>query len=219
MTTKFLLLITIAMMALSGCNAVRSSRADGLPLSEVKLDGSAPIVQSGTEAGRYTVRSVEVIVPETLKISEENKFYPIADVVWRGEPQGDRLAQITAILNEGFSAGVAGLREGPAVVVSVQVERFHALTEKARFSVGGTHDIVLLLTVRDAATDAVLEGPRRVEIAIKASGNEKAIAEDAEGRTQRVVIVEGIARAVRDELSGPLQSTTPTKRGLFAGFR
>lgn len=219
MTTKFLLVISMLLISLSGCDAIKSSRKDGLPLSEVKLDGRIPLVQSTLAESRYAVQSVELIVPATLRVSEENKFYPDADVVWRGEPQGDRLAQISAILDEGLNAGVSSLKTGASVGISVQLERFHALTEKARFSVGGVHDIVFLLTVRDQKTNAVLEGPRRVEVAIKASGNDTAIAEDAAGRTQRVVIVEGVTEAIRRELSGPLPSAVPVKRGLFGGFR
>ena len=199
---KSWLLVSMAMIALAGCDAIKSSRSDGLPLSEVKLDGRATISPSGATNPRYSVRSVDLIVPETLRVSEENLFYPVADVVWRGEPQGDRLTQISAILDEGLNAGVSGAKQGPQVTVKVQLERFHALTEKARFSVGGVHDIVFVLTVLDLKTSVVLEGPRRVEIAIKASGNDKAIAEDAAGRTQRVVIVEGVAEAIRRELSG-----------------
>ena len=206
-------------IGLGGCDAMKSSRSDGLPLSEIKLDGRAPIVQAALADAQFSVASVDIVVPETLVVSEANMFYPRADIVWRGEPQGDRLAQVKAILEDGFAVGIAGLKTGPRATLSVKVERFHALTEKARFSVGGVHDVVVVLTVLDAQSGAILEGPRRVEIAIKAAGNDVAIAEDAAGRTQRVVIVEGVAEAVRRELSGPPPSLAPHKRGLFAGFR
>jgi hypothetical protein len=217
-TLKPMFAALMLIIGLAGCDAVKSSRSDGLPLSEVKLDGRAPIAQAALADARFTVTSVELIVPETLRVSEANAFYPNADVVWRGEPQGDRLAQIKLIVEEGLTAGVANLATGPKAVLSVQLERFHAVTEKARFSVGGVHDVVFVLTMLDPKTKAVLEGPRRVEIAIKASGGDVAIAEDAAGRTQRVVIVEGVAEAIRRELSGLPPSATPRRRGLFAGF-
>jgi hypothetical protein len=217
-TLKPLLAALTLIIGLAGCDALKSSRSDGLPLSEVKMDGRAPIAQAALADARFTVTSVDVIVPETLRVSEANSFYPNADVVWRGEPQGDRLAQIKSIVEEGLTAGIANLATGPKAVLSVQLERFHALTEKARFSVGGVHDVVFVLTMLDAKTGAVLEGPRRVEIAIKAAGSDVAIAEDAAGRTQRVVIVEGVAEAIRRELSGPPPSAAPRRRGLFAGF-
>ena len=216
---KVLYIVILALFGLGGCDAAQSSRQDGLPLEEVKLDGRMPIISTAMADGRYSVSMIDVIVPDTLVVSEANMFYPKADVVWRGEPQGDRLAQIKRIVEEGLAAGVSGFKQGPAVVLSVQLERFHALTEKARFSVGGVHDVVFLLTVKDASTGTILEGPRRVELAIRASGNDAAIAEDAAGRTQRVVIVEGLSDAIRRELSGPMPSPEPRKRGIFAVFR
>ena len=218
-TTKSLFLVMTILVGLGGCDAFKSSRSDGLPLSEVKMDGRQPIVSSVAAESRYSVTSIEVIIPETLVVSEANQFYPKADIVWRGDPPGDRLAQVKSIMDEGLASGASTLLQGPSVVVSVQLERFHALTEKARYSVGGVHDVVFLLTVKDAETGVVLEGPRRVEIAIRAAGNDVAIAEDEAGRTQRVVIVEGVAEALRRELSGPMSSSPPKKRGLFALFR
>ena len=219
MATKFIFLALAVLIGLGGCDAVKSSRTDGLPLAEIKVDGTKPILASNGSDARYAVDSIDIIVPDSLRVSEENLFYPSADVVWRGEPQGDRLAQIKLILQEGLGAGVSTLKQGTAVNLSIQVERFHALTEKARFSVGGVHDVVFLLTVTDAKTAIVLEGPRRVEVSIRASGNDAAIAEDAAGRTQRVVIIEGLTKAIRDALSGPLAKAEPQRRGLFAGFR
>ena len=90
---------------------------------------------------------------------------------------------------------------GPKAVVAITLERFHALTEKARFSVGGVHDVIVSLTVTDPGSGRILEGPRRVEIAIRASGGDRAIAEDAAGNTQRVVIVAGLAEAIRRQLA------------------
>lgn len=219
LTTKSLFLVLTVVLGLGGCDALKSSRSDGLLLSEVKMDGRQPIVASVAAESRYSVTSIEVTVPQTLVVSEANQFYPKADVVWRGDPPGDRLAQVKSILDEGLAVGASTLIQGPSVVVSVQLERFHALTEKARYSVGGVHDVVFLLTVKDTETGVVLEGPRRVEIAIRAAGNDVAIAEDEAGRTQRVVIVEGVAEALRRELSGPMSTMRSPKRGLFALFR
>lgn len=215
---KYAFLVGVTCLGLMGCNAQDSSRADGIALSEVKLDGRAPIVSAPRAEARFTVVSVDVIVPETLRVSEENLFYPNADIVWRGEPQGDRLAQVTQILEEGLATGTADLKLGPRAILTVQLERFHALTEKARYSVGGVHDVVFLLTMTDPETGTVLEGPRRIELAIRASGGNAAIAEDVAGRTQRVVILEGLAEVIRGELSASLTAISQKKHGLFAGF-
>lgn len=169
-------------------------------------------------AGRYDVDGVEITVPASLVASEANLFYPTADIVWRADPFGDRYAQVKSVLEEGFAAGVTGMDSGPKVVVAASLERFHSLTEKARFSVGGVHDIIVVLTVKDATTGQILEGPRRVEVAIRASGGRKAIAEDAAGNTQRAVIVAGLAEAIRRHLALVPVGIETKRKGLFRGL-
>ena len=102
---------------------------------------------------------------------------------------------------EGFAQGTAGMTAGRRVIVEAEVVRFHCLTEKTRYSIGGVHSIRFNLTVRDAESGQVIDGPRLVKADIKASGGEKALAEDRAGRTQRVVIVEDLMAVSRRELS------------------
>lgn len=209
--------------SLSACGGGKTGAEDAASTSAastiVRLDARGGSV-GGPIAGvaRYDVTDVEITVPASLAVSEANLFYPKADIVWRGEPVGDRYAQIAAVLTEGVAAGVADMNTGPKAILAITVERFHALTEKARFSVGGVHDIVLSITVRDAVTGAVLEAPERVEIAIRASGGEKAIAEDAAGNTQRVVIVAGLAEAIRRHLAVVPVGIEVKRKGLFQGL-
>lgn len=200
----------LAILAVSAC-------ATGEPASRSASIGQIDIAQAGAPvlnfaasgpgvavlAPKYTVAELRVNVPRSLKVSEANTFLPAADIVWRGEPLADRYAQVAQIFNDGMLAGTQGMARGPAVVVEVEVTRFHCLTEKTRFTVGGNHAIQFILTVRDAATGAVLEGPRPVIADVKASGGVAAIAEDQAGRTQRVVVVERIAQVIRRELSAP----------------
>lgn len=184
----------------------------------VKLDGRGGSIEALAGEARYAVSKVDISVPATLVVSEANLFYPTADIVWRAEPVGDRYAQVKSVLEEGFASGVKGMTSGPAARLEITLERFHALTEKARFSVGGVHDVIFSLTVRDAKTGEVLEGPRRIEVAIRASGSDKAIAEDVAGKTQRVVIVAGLAEAIRRELAIVPVGLAPKRKGLFAGL-
>ena len=203
----------VALVALAACESgvplsgdTGSAAAPGQANAStmVRLDGRGGSIAAKAAPSRYAVRSVEVTVPSSLTVSEANLFYPKADIVWRDEPVGDRYAQVKAVMAQGLAKGTANMRTGPPAVVAVRVERFHSLTEKARFSVGGVHNLVFVLTVRNAASGAILDGPRRVEVAIRASGGGKALAEDAAGKTQRVVIVAGLAEAIRRELArGP----------------
>lgn len=162
-----------------------------------KTAGSQPIKL----AAQYDVAEVRIVVPQTLRVSEANSYRPNADIVWRGDPPGDRYAQVQAIMAEGFAQGTAAMTAGRRVIVEAEVVRFHCLTEKTRYSIGGVHSIRFNLTVRDAESGQVIDGPRLVKADIKASGGEKALAEDRAGRTQRVVIVEDLTAVSRRELS------------------
>ncbi len=163
-------------------------------------------------APQYDVREINVTVPDNLRVSEANMYYPIADIVWRGEPRGNRHDQVRAIFSEAFGLGTGQMKSGPAVIVDAEVQRFHSLTEKTRYSFGGVHSMRYSLTVRDAASGAVIDGPRVVVADTPASGGSRAIAEDQAGRTQRVVIVERLRASIRQELSAKVEEDRPVAR-------
>lgn len=185
-------------LALSGCGAT-SPVARGSAGQDLTLATSGPRYATP----RYKVEAVDITVPHSLKVSEANTYLPMADIVWRGDPHGDRYAQVAGILADGLRAGTIKMTEGRPVQVEIVLTRFHALTEKARYTFGGNHAIHFDLTVRDVATGAVIDGPRRVVADVKASGGARAIAEEQAGRTQRVVIVERLAQVIQSELAAP----------------
>lgn len=165
--------------------------------------GIGGTVESPVRAEAYRLVGLRVAIPDNLRVSEANAFYPIADIVWRGEPVGDRRAQIRAMFADGAAQAMAGVEEGVPAVAEVEITRFHALTERTRYTIGGVHSIKFLLTLRDPETDAILDGPRLIDADVKAAGGNRAIAEDVAGRTQRVVIVEDLAQMFRRELGLP----------------
>lgn len=154
----------------------------------------------------YDVVDLAVTVPRTLTVSEANVYYPSADIVWRGEPQGDRHAQIQRIFEEGFGRAARSLDGARDVAVDVEVRRFHSVTERARYSVGGVHSIRFVLTVRDARTGEIVEGPRVVAADLVAFGGERALQADRAGQTQRVRLVDHLARVSVAELGDPVGS-------------
>jgi hypothetical protein len=188
----------VAILSVCGMGVIATG-ADATPTA-LRVAAAATV----RVAPRYNVAEVRVSVPAKLRVSEANRFFPVADIVWRGEPPGERHAQVRAIFEQAMKAGTAQMRSGPKVVVDIEVVRFHCLTEKTRYTVGGFHSLHFILTVRDAATGTIIEGPRRVEADVKASGGARAIAEDEAGRTQRVVVVEALTRAILRELSTPV---------------
>lgn len=147
------------------------------------------------------VREVRVNVPRSLRVSEANRYLPGGDIVWREDAPGDRHAQVAVILNDAFERGVAGMSEGGVpVVLEVDLVRFHALSEKARYTIGGVHAIQFTYTLHDPETGAALTEPKFVKADFKALGGQKAITAERQGITQKVRITDHLARVIRAEL-------------------
>jgi hypothetical protein len=215
--------LTLALCALAltaACvappEASRSVPPLGAGLVGVPLEVAA--AEYPAAAPRWNVRDLAVTVPARLSVSEANLFYPLADIVWRGEPRGDRHAQVGAIVTEALALATEGMREGRAVRLEVEVLRFHSVTEKARFTFGGVHSIALALSLRDAESGEAIGPARRIAVAIPAAGGSRAIEEDSRGLTQRVVIVHNLAHVLRRELMRPPGAAEPVAR-LGGGWR
>ncbi|PKP83827.1 MAG: hypothetical protein CVT80_11645 [Alphaproteobacteria bacterium HGW-Alphaproteobacteria-2] len=68
----------------------------------------------------WQVVGIRVTVPETLKISEANSYYPVADIVWRGDPPGDRRAQIADLLRGALAEGTRQMQGSRPVVLHAE---------------------------------------------------------------------------------------------------
>ncbi|MEM7471416.1 MAG: DUF6778 family protein [Pseudomonadota bacterium] len=189
----FKLVLTLASMAvLTACAGTDEvTRGSGLTPDT--------LVQSEMRAAskNWSVADVRVTVPKTLRVSEANLYYPWTDIVWRGEPFGNRHAQVARILEFGLSRGLTHLDGPRAVFFDITLKRFHALTEKARVSVGGVHNIIFDLTVRDAVTGVTLQGPVEIELDLKAYGGARALAAMQRGHTQKVRIESHLTNTMR----------------------
>lgn len=152
----------------------------------------------------YNVTAIWVHVPTTLHVSESNSYFPIADIVWHGDPAGNRYQQVQKIFEDAFANGTRDLRGTEDVVVDATVTRFHALTQKARYTTGGMHTLHFVLTVYDAGTGAILDGPRPVVADVKAAGGARAVRQEAEGLTQKIVIETRLAQVIHAELTAPV---------------
>ncbi len=98
------LMIALGLGALvSACGAMpdvasRNAPFETIPeqtLSAQTTDSALQFAQSAQ--GAIRVSEVNVNIPRTLKVSESNVYYPRGDIVWRGDPIGDRYEQIEAI--------------------------------------------------------------------------------------------------------------------------
>lgn len=152
---------------------------------------------------QINVAQINVRVPTSLKVSEANRYYPGGDIVWREDPMGNRHAQVSKIMHDAMAAGTAGFQGPVPVILDIEVVRFHALSEKARYTVGGVHHMVFKMVIRDARTGQFLSEPRRIESDLEAFGGQQAISAEARGLTQKVRISGHLAEVIRQEMTEP----------------
>ncbi len=170
---RFLLLSALA-LPLAGCATTYSTAFDqGL---------SADVTQ------QWRVVDVQVLVPESLTVSEAPGLVPQADIVWReDDPRGDRRAQVGAILVAAVAEAAKGLHGKHPVILQLQVNRFHALTFEAetQLSDAGVHNIQFTLWALDPRTGAVIAGPTPILADLPALSGQAMKAARARGETQK----------------------------------
>ncbi|MEM1073129.1 MAG: DUF6778 family protein [Pseudomonadota bacterium] len=200
--------ITAAAIAVlvSGCGASYTPDNVSQRVATPAL-ASTPVAAPARAA--FDVTEVNVIVPRSLIASEANSYYPAGDIVWRGDPPGDRHEQVQAIFETAFTRGTSSLDGSVPAVLDVQVERFHSVTEKTRYTIGGVHSIRFAMVLRDAETGQMLSPPRVVKANLKSYAGQRAIEADRQGQTQKVRITDHLARVIQSELSAPQPVTTP----------
>lgn len=157
-----------------------------------------PIAIPAGNISNWRVSDVRVVIPETLRVSRHpNTRKPSQEIVWWGEPNGDRKKQVARIMETSVRRGAAGLKGRHGVIIEVQVAMFHALTPKARANkLAGRHDLQYFLTVRDAANGSILAKSGLVDSSINAYQGEDATAAVKRGETQKVRITRRIASSV-----------------------
>lgn len=154
------------------------------------------------ETKNWRVTSVDVTAPATLTTSEQNTYTPDFDVVWHGEPVGDRRAQAAAIVKAGIERGASVVRGSQPVRISATLQQFHALTpitrQQARMS--GVHDIKYTVQVFDARSGAALTQPQLIRADLPALVGQQGDEADAKGFTQKVQITQHITAVTQNWL-------------------
>lgn len=196
-------LIIGAALLLTGCASTTTvSRNVGLDLPTV----------FDVPAQNWGFAGVEVVVPASLTVSEANTLKPRADIVWREDPLGDRHQQVDVVMTEALTPALQALNGETPVLITLTMTRFHALTERARYTLGGQHEVEFDMIVTHAETGAVLSGPRHVDLTFRALGGQEALAAEQQGHYQRDEIAARLAQWVAEEilpLSAPA-STSPS---------
>ncbi|MCO6382209.1 MAG: hypothetical protein JXQ91_02470 [Vannielia sp.] len=192
--------LAAVVLSVAGC-AVNTS----VPVAtrSAPLGTSQPVAvtqQRAAVAQAYQIHDIDVNVPSSLRVSEANTYFPNADIVWRDDAPGDRHKQVAAIFEEALGRGSVRLTKGKPVDVQIEVMRFHSLTEKTRYTVGGVHSIKFRMTVVDPDTGEELES-RVITADLKAYGGSKAVAMEAKGWGQKARITQHLANTFAAELS------------------
>lgn len=212
---------------LTACGTVPDINLAKPPFEQVvsqSANGSASLLPVGLSTEwpnpfSLRVSDVRVVVPDHLKISEANLYYPIADIVWRGDPRGDRRAQIRSMFQTGFVHGTKRFQGNRPVVLDVEITRFHSLSEKARYTIGGVHNIEFFLTVRDARTGEPVYPRRHIEKELVAYGGAEAMAAEGRGETQKVRVISYLAHVIDQEMrTRPAQQVKKKSRNKEPGI-
>jgi hypothetical protein len=199
MRTLKLIFALVASAALTACAGapIETTRNAPATASAEQL-ASAPVPTS------FKIESVVVNVPRTLVVSERNRFYPGGDIVWREDPLGDRHVQVQKIVEAAMVQGVRNLTPGTVpAVLHIEMTRFHALTEKARYTVGGVHSLQFMLTLVDPVTGQLFAEPKFVKADFDALGGQAAVRAEQAGQTQKVRITNHLAGVIQAELTQP----------------
>jgi len=160
----------------------------------------------------WNVRAVNVAIPQGLTTTEENTFTPDADVVWHGEPFGDRIAQAAAIMQTGIAQGAKGLHGRQHVTLNVVMTEFHAVTPKARAEApSAVHNISYTIQVMDARTGEPLTNPEMIRADLEAYTGQAAYDAFTRGESQKV----RITRHLKDVTAGWL-GIGPDPRRTFS---
>lgn len=162
----------------------------------------------------WRVVDVNVVAPDGLTVSTRNSFAPSADIVWWGDPEGDRRAQVADIVDAGITAGAAGLQGTRPVTIVARLDRFHAVTPMAvSRAPAAVHNITYEMQVFDQATGKALTSPAVIKADLDAFVGAQAIAAAVEGQTQKVRITHHIAAVTRNWLG-----LGPDPRRRFTGL-
>ena len=196
MTIKTWALGLLALFTLSACGGEWGVRYEQTVPADVSRD--------------WRLEEVISVVPDDLKVNENNTFAPGGDIVWWGEPFGDRRAQVAKIFDEGVTAGASALDGSRPVTITTNVSRFHAVTPAAvARAPGAVHNIVYTMQVSDTSTGEPLTALVEFTADLEAYVGDAAVAAAIEGRSQRVRIVDHIAAVTRGWLGlGPDQRRT-----------
>lgn len=146
-------------------------------------------VVSPGDARAWNLRETSIAFPIDIRVSEENSLAPEADILWRGDPPGDRREQVMAIFKTAITRASRPMQGSRPVKLSIEILRFHGVTERTRRSTAaniGVHSITFRAQVIDARTGMALTPIDTIRADLPALTGTDAVLADSRGQTQKV---------------------------------
>jgi hypothetical protein len=142
----------------------------------------------------WQVAEVNFAVPPGLSLGSPSVMAPDADIVWFGEPPGDRREQVDAIMTEAITRGTERLQGQRPVIINASLIRFHAVTPLAVSQAPeAVHDIAFRVEVLDAGNGARLTQAMRIDASLPALTGAAAVIANDQGQSQKVRITDYVA--------------------------
>ncbi|MDW4550842.1 DUF6778 family protein [Defluviimonas sp. D31] len=172
-------------------------------------DYAAPLDADVTRSWRVT--GVDVLVPDELTVSDENRLAPGADIVWHGDAPGDRREQVSAILADGIAKGAEGLGGDRPVKLEVVLNSFHGVTPITMVKApSAVYNIRYTIQAVDADTGAAVTEPATTDADLEANVGAALINSSLNGVDEKTRIREHLAAVTAGWLG-----TGPDPRGTF----
>jgi len=157
-------------------------------------------------ASSWNLAGVEIEISESMRVNNNGNIRvpPDSELVWWGDPPGDRKEQVRALLGDAVNAGALDALTGSQpVIFKLKVNQFHALTPLARSTSLqlGVHSLNFDFEVVDASSGETLASETGVNADLRAfSGTQAVLAEQA-GQGQKIRIQTRVAQVVRSWLN------------------
>lgn len=173
----------LACFVLSGC------------VSTFSVDYDAPVPVEVSR--KWTVQNIIVNVPDSLTVAEApSRLVPDADIVWHGDPPGNRRAQVARIVERGASVGVAGLTGNQPVVLELTVQQFHGVTPAALSRApAAVHNIAFAARFVTPRGEPITK-PVNLRADLDAIVGVAAILAAQQGNTQKYRVTNNIAKVI-----------------------
>ena len=162
----------------------------------------------------WKVTEVIAVAPEDLTVSNVNRMAPNADIVWHGDPPGDRRAQVARILKAGIERGVSDLNGPRPVTISASLRHFHSVTPFAVANApAAVHNIRYVVRVFDSTTGAPITEAQLISADLEAFVGASAVTAALQGETQKARITRHLGHVTRSWLG-----IGPDQRRQFSGL-